>query len=104
MITQEPLGYAYVNFQNAADGIYYLVFLYSVTFSLALAEYAIQTMNSILLYGRPLRIMWSQHDPDLHRSNGGNVFVKNLDENIDTKLLYDTFSAFGNILSCKVMN
>ena len=27
--------------------------------------------------------------------------VRNLDRNIDNKALYDTFSLFGNILSCK---
>ncbi len=36
-------------------------------------------------------------------SRSANVFVRNLDKRIGSRALYDTFSLFGNILSCKVV-
>lgn len=66
------------------------------------AECALDTMNYDVIKGRPIRIMWSQRDPGLRKSGVGNIFIKNMDESIDNKALYDTFSTFGNILSCKV--
>ncbi len=84
-------------FLSTDDSRYYLNQIY-----IFLAERALDTMNFDVLKGKPIRIMWSQRDPSLRRSGVGNVFIKNLDKTIDNKAMYDTFSAFGNILSCKV--
>ncbi|KAL5729426.1 hypothetical protein ACHQM5_002381 [Ranunculus cassubicifolius] len=80
-VTNLPQGYAFVEFNREQD-----------------ADYAIKVLPMIKLYGQPIRInMASQSGKPV--DVGANLFVGNLDPDVDEKLLHDTFSAFGLIVS-----
>ncbi|XP_027356954.1 polyadenylate-binding protein 8-like [Abrus precatorius] len=85
MFTHQSLGYGYVNYSNHED-----------------AKKAIEVLNFTSLNNKPIRVMFSNRDPSARKSSTANLFVKNLDKEIDNKALHETFVAFGNILSCKV--
>lgn len=83
--TSSSLRYGYVNYFSQAD-----------------AMTALEKLNHSLLLDKPIRVMWSNRDPDARRSGVGNVFVKNLSDSVDNASLQELFSKFGDILSCKV--
>ncbi|GAB2293789.1 Polyadenylate-binding protein 8 [Dionaea muscipula] len=83
--SRRSLGYGYVNYSNPQD-----------------AARAMDMLNFTPLNGKTIRIMYSHRDPSIRKSGSGNIFIKNLDKSIDHKALHDTFSTFGNILSCKI--
>lgn len=85
MGTRRSLGYGYVNYSNPND-----------------AARAVDVLNFTAVNGKAIRIMYSHRDPSIRKSGTANIFIKNLDKSIDNKALHDTFSTFGNILSCKI--
>ncbi|PQM39568.1 splicing factor 3B subunit 4 [Prunus yedoensis var. nudiflora] len=80
-VTNLHQGYGFVEFRSEED-----------------ADYAIKVLNMIKLYGKPIRVNKASQDKK-SLDVGANLFVGNLDVDVDEKLLYDTFSAFGVIVT-----
>eukprot|EP00177_Eucheuma_denticulatum_P003487 GFKZ01006307.1.p1 GENE.GFKZ01006307.1~~GFKZ01006307.1.p1 ORF type:complete len:378 (+),score=32.29 GFKZ01006307.1:150-1283(+) len=79
-ITGNHYGYGFCEFHTPLD-----------------AQYATKVLNMVKLYTKPIRISHSTVD---RRSQdvGANLFIGNLVDEVDEKLLHDTFSAFGHII------
>ncbi|PSC72717.1 Splicing factor 3B subunit 4 [Micractinium conductrix] len=80
-VTNEHQGYGFVEYRSEED-----------------ADYAIKVLNMVKVYGKPLRVNKSAQDQKTNEV-GANLFIGGLDSEVDEKLLYDTFSAFGVIVS-----
>ncbi|KAM3564394.1 hypothetical protein MY1884_000742 [Beauveria asiatica] len=81
-VTQSHQGFGFVEFRTPAD-----------------AEYAASVANGVKLFGKSLRVNKASADRQRATDIGAELFVGNLDPSADEKLLYDTFSRFGPLLS-----
>ncbi|KAH8177426.1 RNA recognition motif domain-containing protein [Sarocladium implicatum] len=81
-VTQSHQGFGFVEYRTPTD-----------------AEYAANVMNGIKLYGKSLRVNKASADKQKGAEVGAELFVGNLDPMVDEKILYDTFSRFGPLLS-----
>eukprot|EP00199_Chlamydomonas_sp_CCMP681_P005939 CAMPEP_0119110008 /NCGR_PEP_ID=MMETSP1180-20130426/25894_1 /TAXON_ID=3052 ORGANISM="Chlamydomonas cf sp, Strain CCMP681" /NCGR_SAMPLE_ID=MMETSP1180 /ASSEMBLY_ACC=CAM_ASM_000741 /LENGTH=256 /DNA_ID=CAMNT_0007096103 /DNA_START=101 /DNA_END=868 /DNA_ORIENTATION=- len=80
-VTGTHQGYGFVEYRSEED-----------------ADYAIKILNMIKVYTKPIRVNKAASDKR-QLDVGANLFVGNLDPDVDEKLLYDTFSAFGVIVA-----
>ena len=81
-VTGEHQGYGFVEFKTPED-----------------AGYAIKTLNMVKLYGKPIKVAHSQSTEKDSGDVGANLFIGNLDPDVDETLLHTTFSAFGLIVN-----
>eukprot|EP00658_Telonema_sp_P-2_P060988 TRINITY_DN4975_c0_g1_i1.p1 TRINITY_DN4975_c0_g1~~TRINITY_DN4975_c0_g1_i1.p1 ORF type:complete len:212 (-),score=78.28 TRINITY_DN4975_c0_g1_i1:89-724(-) len=84
-LTGQHMGFGFVEFRGEED-----------------ADYAIKIMNMVKLFGKPIRVNKASRDKKT-LDVGANLFIGNLDPDVDEKLLYDTFSAFGVCISTRIM-
>jgi splicing factor 3B subunit 4 len=84
-ITGEHQGFSFVEFRTEED-----------------ADYAIKIMHMIKLYGKAIKVNKASQDKRTQEV-GANIFVGNLSEELDEKQLKDIFTAFGVVLSTKIM-
>ncbi|KAL6521510.1 Splicing factor 3B subunit 4 [Orobanche gracilis] len=80
-VTNAHQGYGFVEFRSEED-----------------ADYAIKILNMLKLYGKAIRVNKASQDKK-SVDVGANLFIGNLDPDVDEKTLYDTFSAFGVIVT-----
>ena len=73
-------GYGFVEFRGEED-----------------AEYAMKIMNMVQVYGKSMRVAKSAAESKVFGC-GANIYIGNLAAEVDEKLIFDTFSAFGGIV------
>ncbi|KAK0754575.1 splicing factor 3B subunit 4, partial [Schizothecium vesticola] len=80
-VSQSHQGYGFIEFDTPAS-----------------AEYAAKVLNGIRVWGKPIRVNKASADKQKMVDIGAELFINNLDPQVDEKILYDTFSQFGGML------
>ncbi|KAK4670346.1 Spliceosome-associated protein 49 [Podospora pseudopauciseta] len=80
-VTRNHQGYGFIEFDTPES-----------------AEYAAKCLNGVRVHGKPLRVNKASADKQKTVDIGAELFINNLDPQVDEKILYDTFSTFGQIL------
>lgn len=66
------------------------------------ADYAMNVLNGIKLYGKAVKVNKASNDKKAF-DVGAVLFIGNLEPEVDEKVLYHTFSVFGNFVApCKI--
>ena len=65
------------------------------------ADYSIKIMHMVKLYGKPIKVNKASQDKKT-QDIGANLFIGNLHDEVDEKMLREVFSAFGVVISTKV--
>jgi splicing factor 3B subunit 4 len=84
-VTLAHQGYGFVEYKSEED-----------------AEYSMRVMNMVKLFGRGIKVQ-STSGADRSKAGGensigANLFIGGLNDEVDEKLLHDTFGAFGAIV------
>ncbi|KAL5702641.1 Splicing factor 3B subunit 4 [Ranunculus cassubicifolius] len=77
-VTNLNQGYGFVEFRHEED-----------------VDTAIKALNMIKLFGKPIRVNRVTIQEKKSLDVGANLFIGNLDPDVEEKVLYDIFSAFG---------
>ena len=81
-VSRTHQGYGFVEFDTPAS-----------------ADYAARCLNGVRIFGKPVRVNKASADKQKSADLGAELFVNNLDPQVDEKILYDTFSQFGHLVS-----
>lgn len=90
-------GFGFVEFFGEEDAEYAIRIMVGDSSIVSFANVP-RSQNMVKLFGKPIRVNKAQRTARTS-DVGANLFIGNLDPDVDEKLLYDTFSAFGLIIS-----